>query len=113
MKAKGETEPAIDWDTVDVFKDVERFQSARSEKKCPADESLMQEVRYDGTDMSVEVCIQCKGIWLDADEYEKIVKALPEDSAHAGSALRLLEYRIASRWPMLEDAFRALWYAAP
>ena len=142
-KAKGESDPLIDWIHVDLFRDIELFHTAMSEKKCPKDDSVLHEVRYDGSEIYIEACPECKGVWLDPGEYKKIVAFLrdqiftetageyveeaakevgkmiihPEDLPHEahdlGLVIRLLEYRIAAQWPKLEDTFRALWYASP
>ena len=45
---------------------------------CPVCESHMKEIeRYD-VDIDIEICPECKGVWLDRGEIEKIAQAEPK-----------------------------------
>jgi ribosomal protein L31 len=49
------------------------------EIKCPADATPMGGLRY--RHVTVDICAQCHGVWLDGDEIEKAVgRRLPGDS---------------------------------
>ena len=50
--------------------DAERAKAARSEAlmKCPKDGSTLQEREFHK--VKIDVCTQCKGVWLDPGELE-------------------------------------------
>ena len=43
---------------------------------CPVCESPMKEIERYGVD--IDICPECKGVWLDRGEIEKIAKAEPQ-----------------------------------
>ena len=45
---------------------------------CPNDGTLLSQLSYEG-DVEVDVCRQCRGIWLDHGELERIQETLEHD----------------------------------
>lgn len=54
---------------------------------CPNDNSAMQEIDRNG--VKIDVCPQCRGVWLDRGELEKLMSLMSEESPgpSAGSSL--------------------------
>jgi Zn-finger nucleic acid-binding protein len=65
------------WIDVDLWKDADKLRAAdQSGHRCPKDGSTMISVRYGDSDVSVDICGECQGVWLDKDGYERIVAHL-------------------------------------
>ena len=78
------------WIDFDLWKDKEKFR-ARSQQRysCPRDGRPMTTVHYGESSIAVDICSECKGIWLDKGAYEEIVRYLEEvvDSSSVGDYL--------------------------
>lgn len=67
------------WIDIDLWKERDRFRAGKQERLvCPKDRDTMVTVRYGDSNVRVDVCAKCAGVWLDAKEYAKIVKYLDE-----------------------------------
>lgn len=82
------------WIDVDLWRDTEKVKVAeKSAANCPKDGAPLATVHYGESQIAVEVCPRCFGIWLDAGEYDKIVQHLEEkvDSETFAQYLRDVE----------------------
>jgi len=67
------------WIDVDLWEKAEKFHVAeQSGYKCPNDGATLGTVHYGESNVAVDICPRCFGIWLDQGEYEKIVRHLEE-----------------------------------
>lgn len=67
------------WIDVDLWKDASKLRSGRQRGlRCPGDEQAMTTVHYGESDVSVDICGACQGVWLDGTDYERIVAYLNE-----------------------------------
>ena len=107
------------WIDFDLWKDIGRFRARRQQRySCPRDGLPMTTVHYGDTSIAVDICSECKGIWLDKGEYEEIVRYLEKvvDSSSVGDYVndmreefvRLLEAREAP-WSVLKDLSKILY----
>ncbi|MCX6789636.1 MAG: zf-TFIIB domain-containing protein, partial [Candidatus Gribaldobacteria bacterium] len=53
-------------------------QLGKGQKACPKDGVPLYEVRYGDSDIKIDVCEQCRGVWLDRGEFKKIVAYLKD-----------------------------------
>lgn len=128
----------LGWLDTDLFADPIKIKAMPSSLLCPTDDTPLARVTYDGSDIKVDVCSICKGVWLNKGELEQILSFL-ESKAYSqplceyarslGEELKdiligqepivseikdvyvvglMLQNRIASQWPNLEHAFVAL-----
>lgn len=51
--------------------------------KCPIDNTVLQMTQRDGVE--IDYCPQCRGVWLDRGELDKIIEAGSERSAREDS----------------------------
>jgi Zn-finger nucleic acid-binding protein len=75
------------WIDVDLWKDADRLRAAeQSDFRCPKDGAAMTSVRYADSDVTVDICGRCKGVWLNKDAYDRILSYLEHrvDSQTAG-----------------------------
>ncbi|MDP3770223.1 MAG: zf-TFIIB domain-containing protein [Candidatus Sungbacteria bacterium] len=130
---KDRKDELLRWLDLDLFADAQKFAGGYSSMRCPKDNDSLYEISYDNADIKVDVCKVCKGVWLDKEELDKIVAFLKrtifqEDVGHylthleeqikevfTGSesfiselrdayiVFRLLEYRLVSQWPRIEE----------
>ena len=65
-------------------------------KTCPIDNAQLMEINKSG--VMIDVCPECKGVWLDRGELEKIVAVTKELEAEFGDSPRDAR-RIETREP--------------
>jgi len=78
------------WLDFDLWKQPSQFgKGSHRNYHCPRDGSGLGSVAYAGTAIQVDVCRECKGLWLDKDEYDAILHYLE----HRVDAETVTEYR--------------------
>jgi Zn-finger nucleic acid-binding protein len=75
-KAKDMTDPDLGWMDFEIWREEERFQPQLSTLNCPNDNIPMVSIKYGETDVQIDYCPQCQGLWLDQGELEKIIRSL-------------------------------------
>ena len=83
--AKDHAEPDAAWMHVDLWKDHARFEVRSRKLACPSCAKVMVALRYDKTPVEIDYCADCRGIWLDAAEFEGVVAALEDELARIPS----------------------------
>jgi Zn-finger nucleic acid-binding protein len=121
----------IRWLEPDLWRDLEKHELGRGRRACPGCDNKLHEVKYAGSDIVVDICPYCRGVWLHGDELQKIVSYLErlvdestiadylrelgheaadivkhkqkfsEEMRDLGILMKLLEYRIVSKFPAL------------
>jgi Zn-finger nucleic acid-binding protein len=139
---KGEA-PDLRWVEFDLWKEEDLFQVSEGALKCPRDHVPMASVKYGPTEVTVDACVKCRGVWLDKGEFEQIIDSLEEylssmtqdqyeDAAiqeardliggeksfisewrDFRTVLRLLQYRILVENPKVRNALTALQISSP
>ena len=135
---KDKEDEFLQWLDVDLFSNPQAFKGGYSTMICPNDKEPLYEISYDSADIKVDVCRKCQGVWLDKEEYDTIVAFLkrmvfredfsqylkhledeikeivtgPEDLVSELKdvyiVFRLLENRLVSQWPRVEEIMIAL-----
>ncbi len=77
-KAKDKKEEAVNWVDVNLWEDEGKFRLSEDSKQCPDCGLPLYEVSYGDSDIKVDVCNICEGVWLDDGEFRKIIKHLKE-----------------------------------
>ena len=141
--ATQEVENDLRWVEFDLWKDENLFQVSKGGMKCPSCKTTMAAVKYGPTEVTVDTCVKCHGIWLDKGEFEQIITSLDEKLAAMteeeykqatlqeardlidgegrfvsewrdfSTVLRLLQYRIMVENPKVRDALTALQVTSP
>jgi len=78
-KVKDKAATDLNWMDFELWKYPQRFRASLAEYFCPRCDKAMVAVEYDDTEIEVDFCTECQGIWLDRWEFEKIVAALTEE----------------------------------
>ena len=132
-KAKDEKDQYLKWLDVDLWKEDRKFQVSSSGKICPLCKINLYEVEYGESNIKVDVCNSCKGVWLDKGEFKKIIAYLkntvntetltkyfkhafeeakeiftgPEELSSEIEdfliVIKLLQYRFCSQYPIIKD----------
>lgn len=67
------------WIDVDLWKEAQHFGVEPEHRyRCPQDGEPMTTVRYGETNVALDFCTRCEGIWLDRGEYDAILAHLEE-----------------------------------
>lgn len=67
------------WFDVDLFSDETKFSTSNSDKLCPKDNHSLFTLKYANSEVEVDVCKECKGIWLDKGEFENLMKYVEDN----------------------------------
>lgn len=79
-KAKDNTDDSLRWLDFDLFEEkVGKYHTSSSEKDCPVDSIKILQQKYDKSNVLVETCPKCQGVWLDKNEFEKIIRYLHKE----------------------------------
>jgi len=136
--AKDGRDQDLSWLDFDLWSDLDKLKAGGTFLDCPADGNPLYRIKYGPTEVAVDVCIQCQGIWLDKGELDKIIsdlrekvnsETLPEyfnylekevknlflDPGHSREELRhiaiitkLIEYRLVAQHPKILEIISAL-----
>jgi uncharacterized protein len=70
------------WLDIDLWGDPGKLQVSTGGKACPVDIMPLYEVRYGDSDIKVDVCNICHGIWLDRGEFIEVMEYLKEKGVY-------------------------------
>lgn len=131
------------WMEVNLWKDARQFELMATALHCPRCNAPMAAVQYGSTQVIVDVCARCKGVFLDKGEFYQIIHAFQEELAHMssddyrraalqevrellqveggllsdwqhlGTVLRLMQYRLLAEHPRFTEALKAFQAANP
>ncbi len=74
-----------EWIHLDLWRDMEKFRAAQQDRySCPRDGASMTTVHYDKSNVAIDVCPACDGIWLDKEGYQELLSLL-EETVNASS----------------------------
>lgn len=81
-QAKDDADMNLNWLDFDLWKEMKNFIISRDKKMCPACRLPLYEVNYGKSEIAVDVCNVCHGIWLDRGEFKKIMEYLKKEGAY-------------------------------
>ncbi len=132
-KSKDEKDQHLKWLDADIWREGKKIQVSSSMKTCPPCKENLYEVKYGESDIKVDVCNSCQGVWLDGREFKKIIAYLsnivntetltkylkhtfeeakeiftgPEDLSSEIKdfllVIKLLQYRFLSQYPIIRE----------
>ena len=79
-EAKDAADENLEWMDFEIWKHEEEFR-IQAGRACPRCAAAMGSLEYGATGVQVESCPTCRGVWLDAGDFERIVRALEEELA--------------------------------
>lgn len=68
----------LSWFDFDLWKDKVKFRAAEDVKLCPKCKTPLYKINYGDSDIEIDVCGICKGVWLDQGEFKKIIEYVKE-----------------------------------
>jgi len=74
--AKDEKDKNLSWLDIDLWKNKKDFKISRSKKLCPFCRLPLYQINYGDSEIEVDLCNLCYGIWLDRGEFKKIIEYL-------------------------------------
>ena len=95
-RLKDSADPDLQWMDFDLWNHADQFHIAERPVECPICATALVAIEYGDTGVEIDYCNGCRGVWLDADEFGKIIAHLSDDLL----ATRSSEYLRAS----LEEA---------
>jgi Zn-finger nucleic acid-binding protein len=99
------------WLHIDLWRDIDKFRARRQQRyACPKDGNQMTTVHYGESNVAVDICSTCQGIWLDHDEYREIIRYLEEtvDSSSSADYLKDVRNELAEVFEGRESPLGAL-----
>ena len=73
-KAKDSTDSDLNWLDFEMWKHKDRFKVRPRGLGCPKCRDNLVAVDYGDTGVEIDYCPQCRGVWLDRGELDKIVE---------------------------------------
>ncbi len=73
---KDEKDRELRWLDIDLWEEETEFRISSGIRICPSCRIPLYEVRYAGSNVIVDICNLCKGIWLDRGEFKAIIEWL-------------------------------------
>jgi Zn-finger nucleic acid-binding protein len=128
----------INWLDIDLWQNESKFKIACCQKICSECRVPLYEVKYGDSDIKIDVCNLCQGIWLDRGEFKKIItylkkkadyevlnnyaknlakefwevftgpETLKEEVSDLLTVLKLLNYRFAIKYPKITEIISGL-----
>lgn len=80
--AKDEKDKSLQWLDFDLWKDKSKLEISKAQLLCPVCQVPFYTVNYGNSDIKIEVCTVCHGIWLDKGEFNKIIDYLKEKAQY-------------------------------
>ncbi len=68
----------LSWLDFDLWEDKNKLMISGKSIDCPRDGQPLFKIKYGSTDVMVDICLACRGVWLDRDELNKIITGLRE-----------------------------------
>lgn len=77
--AKEEADGDLAWKDYDPGEHGDKFRASPRHLSCPDCGVELVELDYDTSDVAIDYCRSCSGIWLDADEFKRIIDVLENE----------------------------------
>ncbi|MDD2913477.1 MAG: zf-TFIIB domain-containing protein [Candidatus Pacebacteria bacterium] len=71
--AKDDKDRELRWLDINLWDEETQFRISSGIRLCPSCRVPLYEVRYGSSDVIIDVCSLCKGIWLDNGEFKGII----------------------------------------
>jgi Zn-finger nucleic acid-binding protein len=78
-KAKDSADSDLNWMDFEIFKYRDKSKAQARNLACPQCSQTLVAVDYADTGVEIDYCPQCKGTWLDKDEFKKVIDALTNE----------------------------------
>ncbi len=79
-RAKDSADADLAWLDFDIFEEKEnKYTKSESHRHCPIDSTKLDKLTYSHSSVSIDACSDCHGIFLDKDEFDKIIKFLEDE----------------------------------
>jgi len=75
-QAKDEKDKNLNWLDISLWQDEKKFKISKNKKICPRCSTPLYSLNYGDSNIEVDVCNVCKGVWLDRGEFKKIIDYL-------------------------------------
>lgn len=75
-KVIDERDMDLAWMHFELWSEKEKFNAISGKKLCPKCKKAMAVLKYDNSEVEVDLCADCGGVWLDSGEFTKIVDFL-------------------------------------
>jgi len=76
--AKDKKDKDLNWLDIDLWKEKRKFKISRNSRLCPFCRLPLYTVNYGDSEIKIDLCNLCSGIWLDRGEFKKIIEYLRE-----------------------------------
>ena len=77
-QVKDEKDKDLNWLDIDLWQEETKFKISQIQKICPVCSVPLYSVNYGDSQIEVNLCKLCEGIWLDRGEFKKVIEYLEE-----------------------------------
>lgn len=130
---RDERDSNLSWLDLDLWSDETKLKSDGSSINCPREGKPLFKIKYGTSNVMVDICLACRGVWLDKDELDRILAELKErvnretipeylkdlekevgdmimepehskeDLRNIAIIMKLIEYRLAAQYPVITE----------
>ena len=128
---RDERDKNLSWLDFDLWNDKDKLSVSGKSINCPRDGKPLFKIKCGNTGVMIDICLECRGVWLDKNELDKIISELKEkvdsetipeyindlgmeveklithqgkiwvEAKHIAIIMKLIEYRFMSQHPDL------------
>lgn len=78
-QVKDKADSDLNWMDFEIWKHADKFKSGKHKYNCPKCNQKMEVLNYDETNIEIDYCKSCEGVWLDKGEIQKLIAALEDE----------------------------------
>ena len=78
-EVKDKVDSDLNWLDFEIWDNTDKFKAKSKRYICPKCNEQMEVLDYDHTNIEIDYCKSCEGIWIDKDGFSKIIDALEEE----------------------------------
>lgn len=78
-RVKDERDTDLNWMDFELWKHGDQFRVNTKAVSCPNCSNALVTIDYDQTEVEIDHCTHCRGVWLDAGELERILESLSQE----------------------------------
>jgi len=78
-KVKDKADSDLNWLDFEIWKRTDKFKIKSQKYNCPDCNDKLEALDYDNTNIEIDYCKTCEGVWLDKGETEKLIETLEEE----------------------------------
>ena len=78
-QVKDHADSDLNWLDFEIWEHTDKFKMKEQKYHCPKCNEKMEVLDYDNTNVEINFCKKCEGVWIDKGGVQKLIDALEEE----------------------------------